>query len=195
VKLGLIVEGHGETQAVPTLLRRLALDLGVRVPIEIPPPMRVPKGKLVKHEELRRAVDFMARKTVPDGALLVLLDADTDCPGELGPQLLKWAKQARADREVAVVLAKYEFESWFLAAAHSLSGRRGLPSNLTPPADPESIRDPKGWLDGLMPDGYSETLDQPAFAATFDWHAARHLPSFAKLLRDLRRVWNLPMES
>lgn len=49
-----------------------------------------------------------------------------------------------------------------------------------------AIRNPKAWLGDQMPNGYSETLDQPAFASSFDLALASRAPSFAKLLRDLR---------
>lgn len=84
--------------------------------------------------------------------------------------------------------AKQEFENWFLMAARSLRGHRGLPSDLEPPSEPEAVRDAKGWLSQRMPDRYSETLDQPALAAVFDWREAAVLPSFDKLLRDLVRL-------
>lgn len=187
MRVGLLVEGHGEVAAAPVLLRRMLTDPAL-LPLEIPPPLRVPKGKMMKQDELQRAVELMCRKTDPDGALLLLLDADTDCPAELGPRLLSWARDARSDREISVVVAKHEFEAWFVASAHSLRGQRGLPGDLDPPVDPEALRSPKRWLAERMPHGYSETLDQPALAAVFDIAVARRVPSFDKLVRDLHRL-------
>jgi hypothetical protein len=88
------------------------------------------------------------------------------------------------------VLAKQEFEAWFLASAPSLAGTRGLPNTLTAPADPEGIGDAKGWLGRQMAGGtYSETLDQPAFAAGFDLAIAeQNSDSFQKFMRDIRSV-------
>jgi hypothetical protein len=188
VKLGLIVEGHGEVQAAPVLLRRLASELDETLHLEIPPPLRVPRSKLLKEEELRRAVELMARKTSPDGALLVLLDADSDCPAEVGPRLLEWARAVRADRPVAVVLAKSEYEAWLIAAAVSLRGKRGLPADLDPPNNPEAMRDAKGWLGSRMPHRYSETIDQAALTALMSLVEARACMSFQKLERDVRRL-------
>lgn len=186
ITIGLIVEGHGEVEAAPLLVRRLLEASGTFNP-DIRRPLRLPKGKMLKEGELERAVDLMARKTAPHGALLVLLDADADCPRTLGPCLLQRAERARGDRPIRVVVAKHEFETWFLAAAESLRGQRRLPTDLLPPPDPEAIQNPKGWLGDRMPRGYSETLDQPAFASVFDLQAAKVLPSFDKLVRDL--VW------
>lgn len=185
--IGLIVEGHGEVAAAPILVRRLLAASGTFV-VTIPPPLRLPKGKMLKDDELARAVEFMARRTAPHGALLVLVDADADCPYVLGSSRLDVAKRARGDRPVSVVVAKREFESWFVAAATSLQGQRGLQTDLTPPPDPECIQNPKAWLGDRMPRGYSETLDQPAFASVFDLKAAAMLPSFDKLMRDLARL-------
>lgn len=99
----------------------------------------------------------------------------------------RFARATRPDRAIRVVLAKAEFESWFLAAAATIAGHRGLPLPLVAPADPESIRDAKGWLSARMPAGrsYSETLDQPALTSLFDLAKARQARSFDKLWRDV----------
>jgi hypothetical protein len=187
MKIGIVVEGHGDAAAVRIIVRRLLSRHGTES-VEIPQPWRLHKGKMKKPGELDRAVEMMARKTAPDGALLVVLDADDDCPAYLGPQLLQSVRRARQDRPAAVVVAKRELEAWFLAAAASLAGQRGLPKDLLPPEDPEAIADCKGWLGTRMPHGYSETVDQPAIAQLFDLEKAAQCPSFAKLDRDLRRL-------
>jgi hypothetical protein len=183
----MIVEGHGEVTALPILVRRIARAEGLVEP-ECPAPLRDPRGKLVKQDELHRAVELMARKAAPSGPLLVVLDADDDCPAKLGPQLVEWVRAARADRACGVVMCQRELEAWFLAAARSLRGTRGLPMDLEPPPSPESLRDAKGWLSARMPGGYSETVDQPALAATMSLDEARATASFDKLWRDLVRI-------
>ena len=87
---------------------------------------------------------------------------------------------------IGVVACEREFEAWFLAAATSLRGARGLPLDLEPPAEPEKIRNAKRWLDERMPTGYSETADQPAFTAQFSLEEARRASSFDKLWRELQ---------
>jgi hypothetical protein len=190
MKVGIIVEGHGDVESFPILVRRLLERQGI-APIEIPRPWRLPKGKILKKAELAKAVEMMARKTAPTGALIVLLDADDDCPAQLGPRILESLKEVRPDRLLSVVVAKREFEAWFLGAAESLRGQRGLPSDLAAPEDPEAVRDAKGWLSEKMPRGYSETVDQPAFASVLDLDAAERISSFAKLKRDLTRIATL----
>ncbi len=186
--VGLIVEGHGESQAAPLLLRRVAEWVGFAGSLEIPQPLRVHRQKVAKPGELERAVELMARKVGDEGKLLVLLDADDDCPAQLGPALMARARATRADRDIAVVLAKREYEVWFIAAATSLRGARSLPSDLEAPREPESLPSPKGWLAKRMRDGYSEPLDQPALTARFDLALARTAPSFDKLVRDVARL-------
>lgn len=161
------------------------------MPPEIPPALRVARSKLVKEEEIRRSVELMARKVGERQPILVVLDADDDCPAELGPRILRWAVATRGDRAIAVVVAKREFESWFVQAARSLRGMRGMPAELTPPADPEAVRDAKGWLRKSM-GTYSPTTDQPALAALFDLEEARASSSFDKLVRDLARLLGRP---
>ena len=121
-------------------------------------------------------------------AVLVLIDADDDCPAKLGPSLLRRLRGRLPDRPSAVVLAKREFEAWFLAAARSLRGCRGLAQDLGPPAHPEEIRGAKEWLARRM-GRYRPTLDQPALAAVMDLEEARRAPSFDKLWRDLERIF------
>lgn len=189
MKLGLIVEGHGEVKALPTLIRRFAEGLLPSQHIDIPQPLRVSRGKLAKEQELKRAVELMARKVGTSQPILVVLDADGDCPAELGPKLLTWATAQRSDRAISVIVAKEEFEAWFLASAESLRGKRGLPDSFSIDDAPEAIKHAKARLDRAMPSGYSETVDQPAFAAVFDIEAARTAPSFDKLHRDVQRLF------
>lgn len=95
-----------------------------------------------------------------------------------------------------MVLATREFEAWFLAAAPSLSGLRGLAADLPLPADAERPRDCKGWLTDHRLDGrsYQPASDQAALAAVFDLAMARkHAPSFDKLWRDMARLLREPI--
>lgn len=169
-----IVEGHGEIEALPLLIRRVASNIDPAVYPDIRSPLRVSRTKLLRAGELERHVQLAALKSGEDGRILILIDADDDCPATLGPQLLQRAQIARPDRHVSVVLAKSEFESWFLAGAEGIAGKRGLPQDLQPPANPELIRDAKGWLKTKMLNGtYKETRDQPALTNAFDILAAR----------------------
>jgi hypothetical protein len=182
-----IVEGHGEASAVPILVRRIAELVAPGVVPDVPKPIRVARHRLLKEGELERAVELAARQCGPKDSILVLLDADDDCPRKLATRILERARAARGDRAIHVVIAKMEYEAWFLAAAASIAGRRGLQEQILPPPDPEAVRDAKAWLSRHMSGrSYRETLDQPALTAVFDLRAARAAPSFDKMWRALQ---------
>jgi len=105
MRLICIVEGHGDVAALPVLLRRLVPEQ-LMGKVEFPPPIRLPRSRLVQERELRRVIEFAGRQTGADDAILVLLDADEDCPRTLATTLLGLARQARPDRQIAVVIAK-----------------------------------------------------------------------------------------
>lgn len=183
----MIVEGHGEVAAAPILLRRITEVAAPGTCVDVPRPIRTKRHRLLKDDELERTVELAARQAGPGGAILILLDADDDCPKSLAPQILARAEAARSDRMIRVVLAKREYEAWFLAAAESIAGLRDIDPAATAPRDPEAIRDAKGWISDRMPGGrsYRETLDQPALTGVFDLAAARSASSFDKMWRDV----------
>lgn len=190
IKFGCIVEGHGEVQSVPVLIRRIAAEHYPELVIDIPRPNRVHRDKVIKIDELEREVELTAQKINRQGAILIILDSDDNCPAELGPALLHRASQTHSDLPIAVVIAKHEFEAWFLTSAESLRGQRGLRNDIHRPNNPEAIRDAKGWLSNQMEDSrrYRETRDQPALAALFDIEQARQADSFDKCYRDIVRL-------
>lgn len=191
-RLALVVEGHGEVDAAPVLIRRVGAVLAIPTVPDTPKPVRVPKSKLLKADELERAVKLAALKAGACGAVLVLLDADEDCPATLGPELLGRATAAVGGGvPISVVLAKWEFECWFIAAAESLRGKRGLRDDLMRPEAPEAVQGAKEWLDRHMADPdvpYSATLDQPALASEMDLNAAGIADSFDKFWRETERL-------
>jgi hypothetical protein len=186
ITIACVIEGHGEVWAVPELLRRIVAEVAPGTHLVVPRPYRDNRSRLIRPEKLEAVVQLQGGRVTGAGGVLVLIDADEDCPADFGPRLLERAKAARPDRKVAVVLANREFEAWFLAAAPSLAGRRGLPEVLESPPDPEAIRGAKEWLGAKMPGkSYKETSDQAAFAALFDMKAAREkAPSFDKFWRE-----------
>ena len=195
VTIASIVEGHGEVSALPKLLYRLAADLpmvNLRTPKQ---PWRCPRGSLIAPNGIEREVEsnsWVGRA----GGILVVLDADDDCPAELAPALLNRARSVRPDLRVSVVLANREYEAWFLAAAQSLAGRFHFPADMKIPDNPEGIRDAKGWLSRHRPNShpYKETADQAALTSAIDLKQAReHSPSFDKFCRELEELLTPPV--
>ena len=185
-----IVEGDGECDAVPLLIRRIALDIDPGFVPHVLNPLRVPAAKLQKPEELDRTIKLAALKLQGSGGILILVDCDDGCPATEGPALLAKARQIRPDMKISVVLAKKEYEAWFIAAAESLRNKRSLPNTLSRPSAPEEIRGAKEWLSRHMPQGirYSETSDQAALTAVFDMEAARVADSFDKCYREIHAL-------
>ena len=190
VQIASIVEGHGEVSALPKLLYRLAADFPT-VDLRTPkPPWRRPRGSLIAANGIEREVESNSW-VGSEGGILVVLDADDDCPAELAPMLLNRARSARPDLPVSVVLAKAEYEAWFLASAQSLAGRFGFQPDMKAPDDPEAIRDAKGWLSRHRTGGhpYKETVDQATLTSAFDITGARERSrSFDKLCRELEKL-------
>ncbi|MFH1927733.1 MAG: DUF4276 family protein [Chloroflexota bacterium] len=185
-----IVEGYAELESVPVLLRRLSADRG-RHCVTIGKPVRVGRCKVVKSGELERAIELAVRRPKGCDAIIVILDADDDCPKELAPGLLERAHHTNPHVPISVVLAKSEFEAWFLGSLESLRGTRGIVDTAESPATPEDIRGAKEFLGRQMETGrtYLEVDDQPALAARFDFTVARALcPSLDKFMRDVERI-------
>ncbi len=182
-----IVEGYSEVSSVPVLFRRLLRERGF-YHIKVESPIRIPRYKIVRPGELERAFELARRRPEGCDAVLILLDAEDDCPKELAPSLLERGRRANADIPSRVVLAKHEFENWFLGSLESLRGKRGLSESAVPPNDPEEVRDAKGYLRHQMVERrtYVQVDDQPALADLFDMQLARsRCPSFDKFIRDL----------
>ena len=187
-----IVEGQGEVEAVPELLRRILHEMNADH-VTVLRPFRVKRNQVVREGKIERAVRQALRDREEAGGIMVILDSDDDCPAELGPQLLERCRNSAPSIPVVVILAHREFESWFLGAKESLRGRRGIREDATISEDPEGIRGAKKRLSGNMEGArYLEVDDQPAFAAVMDLETTRmNCPSFAKLVRDVEHLVSL----
>jgi hypothetical protein len=186
-----LVEGHSEVRAIRELLLRLLRKADVH-DASVLRPYRVHRSKVVRPDEIERALRYalLTREREGVNAALVLLDADRDCPAEMGPRLLRRATEA-SNRPIRVVLPKVEIEAWVLAGIESLRGQRGIRADAGCPPDPEAIRDAKGAISERMEGsrGYVATDDLPAFLAKIDLDIAIDIsPSLAKLERDLRSL-------
>lgn len=179
-----IVEGDGEVSAVPVLLRRLCHDEAQAWSVRIARPHQRPRSELVKQNTLQEAVRVagLARDLI---GILVLFDADDDCPAKLAHKIGRWAHDVADGRPCPIVMANREYEAWFLAGIESLRGRRGIRGDAASFPEPEGPRDAKGRLKRRMERGasYSPTLDQTALTARLDLASAyRGCRSFRKLV-------------
>lgn len=81
ISLSPIVEGDGEVAALPVLLRRIAEWRTPEVYVDVLAPIRVYKDRFLnRDDEFTRHLKLAAAKAGERGWILILLDADDDCP-------------------------------------------------------------------------------------------------------------------
>jgi hypothetical protein len=188
-----IVEGHGEQKsAIRTLVTRTWTEVLGGDYANVLRPIRIPRSKLVTSDGLLNAIDLAALKLgeIRSGdrsLILVLFDADEDLPCVLAPKLMEVIHGARAHLDVALVLANPEYETWFAAAAESLTAFFDL-SVAAPSPDPERSGQRKGAVRRWMRGQYSETIDQVRLTTAMDLRLCRtRAKSFDKFCRELAR--------
>jgi hypothetical protein len=196
-----IVEGQTEAGCVERLLQRVWTELlAGPVRLQVLAPSRGQRDALIRPtgtslaEKIEEAHMKLSRRLRYDpsgrGLLLLLVDAEADCPAELGPRLLQTARRARSDADIACVLAKRMFENWIVAGASTLGGVNGLPDPLQPPDNPED-RSGEAWLEQQLRSQertrhYKKTADAAVFVGRMSLDQCRaRSPSFDKLCREL----------
>jgi hypothetical protein len=196
-----IVEGQTEVGCIERLLQRVWTELlTAPVRLQVLPASRGKRDALInpKHPDfttkIEEAFAKLARRLRHDssgqGLLLLLLDAETDCPAELGPMLLEAATQVRSDAPIACVLAKRMLENWIVAGAATLVGVNDLPNPL-PARDQFEDRSGAAWLEAQLRSKnkarkYKKTDDAEVFIRRMALQECRdNSPSFDKLCREL----------
>lgn len=178
-----IVEGHGEVTAVRELITRIAAEFNGAY-AEVAQPFRLDSGKMRKPDELGKAIRFQAARVSDRGGVLVLRDGDDSditCPVQLAGMLVP--DQGLVTVPVEIVIARHEYEAWFLAAAESLRGHPAVKDDAVFPGDPEAKRGAKSQLEGLMQESYKETLHQAKFSGVMDLRvAAARSRSFRRMV-------------
>ena len=186
-----IVEGHGEEAALrPLIYNIIASGDGLVYP-NIVQPYREPWGSLVnKPDDLERCAEIVLREGGSNSRLLVLLDADGNCPAELGPKLLERLTHRFSHRLISVTVADWEYESWFVASAESIAEFIGADTAIEVPDTIEGIVDPKRWLEAnILKRRYKETVDQAPFSNHIDVPVARRRSqSFDRFCLELERL-------
>ena len=111
-KVMAIVEGDGEVGAVPILLRRIAEGLG-RFDIEVPSPIRVRRDRFLRRDEEFRRMLLLADAKAQGGTILIMLDADDDCPVTLAAEVRSRALPLATTTRVVVVIANRDMKHGF----------------------------------------------------------------------------------
>ena len=132
----------------------------------------------------------------PDcAAILILLDADEECPRELAFTLAERIRSHGSKYPVVIVVAKCAFENWFLASLETirgkkLKGRLCLSEDTPIPEDAEKANGKK-YLTDHMPSGraYKETEDQEAMVRLIDHDiASKRSRSFRRLCHAIEEI-------
>lgn len=180
----LIVEGHGDVESLPILIRRISSELDNSKYREIlrNNVIRISRSRLLRNGEVERAVQAASIKLNNTGDVLIVLDSDDDDPETLENSLNTRAKAAAPHLNVSAVVAVREYEAWLIHSIESLRGKRGLPTDISPPQNPDSIRGAKEWISKRMVgQTYSEIADCAALTAQMDLNLALNSDSFKKL--------------
>jgi len=182
-KLVPIVEGDGEVTAVPALLRKILWQIP-RYDIQVTRPKSANgRGNLTKEGGLEKFIRY-SWKERDCGAILVLIDADKECPVTLARDLTRRVEAIGVLFPVVIVVAKRMYETWFVASIATIAGHLDLPEDLTPPPNPEEVPNPKAWIENHFPAGraYKETQDQEAMTNLLDITLASSARSFQRML-------------
>ena len=160
----IIIEGYGEVNAAPGLVWRILHERLYRFDIS----RLGAKRANGKPDLLKRLEKFLIYAVIDNfDAVIVLLDAEDDCPFQEVVNLVDRAVALNLSIPVAVVYAKSEYETWFIS---SLSEDRGegirahlnIDQSINAPENVEGIRGAKEWIERYMPSDqrYKETADQ-----------------------------------
>ena len=167
-----IVEGDGDKSSVPGLLRRILHERLCRYDVSIIRP-KVSKGKPTLLKKLEQFLKYSLIDKC--NSILVLVDADEECPYIRSTCLAEKISQLDLPVPVAIVYANSEFETWFICNLHHGEGDRirrrlEIPDRIVAPANAEAIRGAKEWLTSRMPRSrsYQETRDQEVLVHYID---------------------------
>ena len=188
-----IVEGDGDAVALPNLLTRILAEKYGRGDV------LVAQGRqgVVKangRQNLERKLDrFLGHAQNRPGcaAVLIVVDADDDCPAELAARLRERCHDIGTRCPVEIVCACRSYEAWLLASLETIRGSYGIPDAAALPADADGIPDPKRWLTDQMPAGqvYKPTTHQPSLSSAIDpFLAHRNSRSFRRLCHALEQL-------
>ena len=176
-KIYVLVEGHGEVQAMQNLLTRLANHLLIHNIIWDYPKRWInlhvweaPRGGI------KRAVNLY-RNDANVGGLLIIRDEDDKCPKELAPFIASKILKEELPFPVAYVLLNPEYEVLFLPSLEKMptvfnDGRSGLKENTKWPYKSwEAKRGIKEWLSNNFKGNksYKPTLDQLPMTRSIDF--------------------------
>ena len=190
-----IVEGDGEVEAAPLLLRRILHEHFDRADFtQFKSKNAHGRENLLKPGGLEKYLNY-ARIDGCDG-LVVLLDSEVEhknCPPGLARSLSQRAKNLGLPFPVVIVCAAAMYEAWFLASIHTLADNFDLPPDTVFDGDVEQVNNPKNWLTNYMTRTsiYKETTHQVSMTAAIDMLAVqKNSRSFRRMLHAVEELLN-----
>lgn len=185
-----IVEGDGDMQAVPELIRRVAHGLG-HFDIAVERPQK--RGDLPK--VIARFDDYFKVALSEGCPILWVMDYDcAECDDQKThvKQLRARAAPLSQGTLFEFVFMVQEFETLFLADHETTRKVFGdVPDAHVFPPDPEKVRDAKGWISKARPKGsaYKPTQHQQKLAAQVDLARLQsRSPSFVRFQAAVQRL-------
>ena len=170
-----IVEGPGDVEAAPILLRKILSDYLICYVVGVLAPKRAGgRGGLDKVGGIEKFIRYAAITPDCEG-ILVLVDADADCALDWAKRICDRCREVGVAVPIAVVCAVLEYEAWFLASLDSIRGSGRLNQDIRFDGNPEALGGVKEWFTQQMPPGraYKETIDQASFTSMIDVSLAR----------------------
>ncbi|MEW6332168.1 MAG: DUF4276 family protein [Pseudomonadota bacterium] len=174
-ELLLVLEGHGEVQAAPVLVRRVLGELHGIYPHKIETHRRGGLAHLRANDwaHFRRylPVAFMERMPV-----LWMVDNDEGvCARTLLQEMYKHAKSTGIQQRLAFCFWYREYETMFLYDPANVAKMFGI-ENFVVPNNPDDSRAAKGIISRAMPSGYAykETINQSQLSAVIDLELVRN---------------------
>ncbi|MEL7220309.1 MAG: DUF4276 family protein [Bacteroidota bacterium] len=197
----ILVEGHGEVEAISNLINRLWQDLNLPFkPISSPP---IRWKNIYRRQGLIKGCEYIRMKGNATG-LLILHDSEDFCPKEVAPQKAQIIRDLNLPFPVSCVLMYREYEVLFLPCLDTMAGKKiidprgierpGIIQGATFDGDFEARRDTKGIISSFFPRNrtYKPTTDQLALTRMINFDLVRkaHVPCFGSLERGLSFIAN-----
>lgn len=172
--IGLAVEGHGDVDAIPVLVRSILANQS-RFDISVAPAIRVGgTSAVLSGSRFPKQFRFLANDPANCG-VIIALDADDECPLALRSKIIqRIASDVGTSRvPVAVVLFNREYEALFLSQADILAGTYASfhagDEEMQAIANSESVRNCKGAVGRYLAElSYKEVRDQAKLTARLD---------------------------
>ena len=188
-----VVEGAGDVAAFPELLTRILLEKYNRTDVIVAhgkSNVVSTNGRTNLENKLEKFLQHARNKPKCDG-ILVLSDADDDCPVDESRHLSQRCEPFRSICPVEVVYAHRQYESWFLVCLDTIRGQGLIPDTASISVPVESTNNPKQWLTDQMPPGraYKGTTHQASLSGLIDIDLAYHNSrSFRRLCHALEQL-------